>query len=80
MKTIAEQIRQKSRVNPKLMQNVILQLCTDRFLYLKALAELLNRSPDALRTHYLNPMLQQGLIKLRYPEQASHPQQAYKSA
>jgi ATP-dependent DNA helicase RecG len=76
---IAASIRQKKRVKPDQMQNTILQLCTDRFLLLKALAELLNRSPDTLRTHYLNPMLQEGSLELKYPEQPSHPQQAYKT-
>ena len=61
------------------MRNVILQLCQDRFLLLKALAELLNRSPDTLRTHYINPMLQERSLELKYPEQPSHPQQAYKT-
>ena len=76
---IAEPIRQKKRVTPNQMRNVILQLCQDRFLLLKALAELLNRSPDTLRTHYINPMLQERSLELKYPEQPSHPQQAYKT-
>ncbi|WP_019498368.1 ATP-binding protein [Pseudanabaena sp. PCC 6802] len=76
---IAAPIRQKKRVTPDQMRSTILQLCTDRFLLLKALAELLNRSPDTLRTHYLNPMLQERSLELKYPEQPSHPQQAYKA-
>jgi hypothetical protein len=47
------------------------------YLLLKTIAELLGRSPQTIRTHYIEEMLSQGLLQLRYPEQISHPQQAY---
>ncbi|GAB1540477.1 hypothetical protein NUACC21_31460 [Scytonema sp. NUACC21] len=72
-------IRDKKRVSPELMQDTILKLCSKEYLLLKTLAELLNRSPDTLRTHYINPMLESGRLELKYPEQPNHPQQAYKT-
>lgn len=76
---IAAPVRGKKRVSPKLMQNTILKLCSEQFLLLKTLAELLERSPDTIRTHYINPMLEQGLLEMKYPEQPNHPQQTYKA-
>ncbi|MEB3180027.1 MAG: RNA-binding domain-containing protein [Nostocaceae cyanobacterium] len=76
---IAAPVRDKKRVSPELMQATILKLCLEEYLLLKVLAELLQRSPDTIRTHYVNPMLQQGLLKLKYPQEPNHPQQAYKT-
>ena len=77
---IAAPVRDKKRVSPELMQSTILQLCSGQYLLLKTLSELLERSPDTIRTHYINLMLEQGLLELKYPAQPNHPQQAYKTA
>ncbi|NES23838.1 MAG: hypothetical protein F6K41_34210 [Symploca sp. SIO3E6] len=75
--TIAAPVRQKKRVKPELMRDTIQKLCLKRYLLLKTLAEVLDRSPDTIRTHYLNPMLEEDLLELQYPDQPNHPQQAY---
>jgi ATP-dependent DNA helicase RecG len=76
---IAAPIRNQARSDPKQVQDIILQLCTGRYLSLPQLAELLTRKPVTLRTSYLTPMLSQGLLDLRYPERLNHPRQAYTS-
>ncbi|MDZ8239241.1 MAG: putative DNA binding domain-containing protein [Nostoc sp. ChiQUE01a] len=76
---IAAPVRDKKRVSPELMQGIILKLCSEEYLLLKTLAELLKRSPDTIRTHYINQMLKQSLLEPKYPEQPNHPQQAYRS-
>jgi ATP-dependent DNA helicase RecG len=76
---IAAPIRTQGRSNPKQFQDIILQLCAGRYLSLPQLAELLKRKPVTLRTSYISPMLSQGLLELRYPEQLNHPRQAYTS-
>jgi ATP-dependent DNA helicase RecG len=76
---IAAPIRNQARSDPQQVQDIILQLCTGRYLSLPQLAELLTRKPVTLRTSYLTPMLSQGLLELRYPEQLNHPRQAYTS-
>jgi len=75
---IAAPVRDKKRVSPEFMRVTILKLCGEEYLLLKTLAELLQRSPDTLRTHYISPMLDEGLLELKYPEQPNHPQQGYK--
>jgi|SRR5579883_2055832 len=76
---IAAPVRNKKRVSPELMRATILKLCLEEYLLLKTLAELVQRSPDTLRTHYINPMLDEGLLELKYPEQLNHPHQGYKA-
>ncbi|WP_292805397.1 N-6 DNA methylase [Nostoc sp. NMS7] len=79
LKDIAVPVCEKSRVDQELVERVILELCSEHYLALRTLADLLNRKPDSIRNHYLSLMLDRGLIELRYPEQLNHPQQAYKT-
>ncbi|NES05061.1 MAG: ATP-binding protein [Okeania sp. SIO2F4] len=66
-------------VNPELMRTTILNLCSNEYINLKTLAELLARNADTIRTHYINPMLKEGSLQLQYPGELDHPQQAYKT-
>ncbi|MFM6133241.1 MAG: hypothetical protein ACKPCP_03555, partial [Sphaerospermopsis kisseleviana] len=56
-----------------------LELCSEHYLPLRTLAELLQRTSNSIRIHYVKPMLDRGLLNLRYPEQPHHSQQAYKA-
>jgi len=76
---IATPVREKNRVSPELMRNTILTLCSERYLTVKRLAELLNRSSETIRTHFINPMLSEKLLELKYPDEPTHPQQAYRT-
>jgi ATP-dependent DNA helicase RecG len=76
---IAGVVREKGKAGKDIVKKVILQLCADDYLSLRTLSDLLNRAPDSIRNHYLSPMLAEGLLKLRYPQQPNHPQQGYKS-
>ncbi len=76
---IAAPVRQKGRAEKELVKKVILKLCTSDYLSLRTLAELLGREPDSIRNHYVNPMLSEGLLQLKYPQLSNHPQQAYKT-
>ncbi|MBW4632883.1 MAG: putative DNA binding domain-containing protein [Iphinoe sp. HA4291-MV1] len=80
LQDIAAPVRGKRRADQELVEQVILELCSEHYLQLRTLADLLNRKPDTIRNHYVNLMLQRGLLKLRYPEQLNHPQQAYRTA
>ena len=58
---------------------MILELCSQQYLPLRTLAQLLGREPDTIRNHYVNPMIDEGLLTLKHPEQGNHPQQAYRT-
>ncbi|MEN8264614.1 MAG: RNA-binding domain-containing protein [Nitrospirota bacterium] len=77
--TIANPVREKRRVNKELVQSTILTLCSDEYLTLRTLANLLHRTPDSLRNHYINPMIKEKKLNLRYPDNPNHPQQGYKT-
>jgi ATP-dependent DNA helicase RecG len=76
---IAEPIRKKGRANSDLVRQTIQQLCSGRYMDLRTLAELLGREPDSVRNHYVKPMLDAGLLQLKYPAHTNHPKQAYRS-
>jgi hypothetical protein len=43
------------------------------------IASLLNRSPDDIRFRFIKPMIQEGLLERRYPQQPNHERQAYRT-
>jgi len=59
------------------MEGIILSLCEGYYLTLQVLAQLVNRTPDALRQHYLKHLVEQGRLGLAFPTAPTHPQQAY---
>lgn len=77
MEKIASLIAGKRRVSPEKMTGIIVNLCKVKELTNKELAGLLNRSEDTIRTHYLTPMCERGLIIRKYPNIINHPDQKY---
>ncbi|MET0031744.1 MAG: hypothetical protein ABWU14_09710 [Limnospira maxima] len=79
LEEIAAPVRAKSRISKEIVEQVILKLCSEHYLPLRTLADLLKREPDSIRNHYVNPMLKQSLLEARYPNEPTHPQQAYRT-
>jgi ATP-dependent DNA helicase RecG len=79
LQEIAAPVREKGRVNKSLVEKAILELCSEHYLQLRTLADLLDREPDSIRNHYVNPLLLRGLLELKYPAHPTHPYQAYKT-
>ncbi|KXH84144.1 transcriptional regulator [Sporosarcina sp. HYO08] len=69
--------RKKKRLPPDVMEEIVMGLCALRPLMLRELASLLERTPDGLRNNYLAKLVDQGKIRLKYPDQINHPRQAY---
>ena len=76
---IASIVKATGRAQRDLIQETILKLCAVDYLTIKQLADLLNRSPESLRKHYINSMVNKKLLELRYPEKINHPQQGYRT-
>lgn len=74
---IAAPANSQQRLQPKRMEEIILELCQERWLTRNQLADLLNRHPDGLRQRFLNPMVTHGLLRLRYPDKPNRADQAY---
>lgn len=79
LEVLAEEPRQKERMQKERMQQVITTLCRDHYLTLNVLAGLVKRSPDALRQQYLNGMVKSRQIQLAFPSKPTHERQAYKT-
>lgn len=77
---IAAAIRSSGKASAEQVRETILRLCHDRFLSLRELSQLLDRSLETLREGYVSPMAREGLLIPRYPETPSHRGQAYRSA
>jgi ATP-dependent DNA helicase RecG len=74
---ISKLARRKKRLQPSIMEGIIVRLCAKKPLMLKELAHLLERTPDGLRNNYLAKLLNKGELMLKYPDQLNHPKQAY---
>ncbi|PFB63023.1 AAA family ATPase, partial [Bacillus anthracis] len=75
---MTEHVRSKKRVKRDQMESLILQLCSVQALSIKEIANLLNRSIDTIRKDYVYPLVEQKKLEPIYPENFSHPQQAYR--
>lgn len=77
LKKIAEPIRTAGKAPKSDVENAIIHLCETTFLSLAEIAELLNRSGDSLRNHYLNRMADEGILVREFPNLRNHPKQRY---
>ena len=75
--TLAAEPQRKKKMDKKLFEQVILNVCEGHFLTLQVLAQLLNRSADSLRNSYLTPMVRGKALTLAFPGTPTHERQAY---
>jgi hypothetical protein len=71
--------RTKGKLPREQMREVLMDICRDQFVCLRALAELVDRKPDALRNEYLTPMVRKTDMVLAFPKTPTHELQAYRS-
>jgi len=77
---LAAKSAHRRRIDAHEMRNIIKELCTNRYLSLEQLAQLLNRNATALRNQHIRPMVKEGIIVLRFPDAPNRPDQAYTAA
>ncbi len=77
LREIALPAQMSDRLAPAETRRVITDLCRGRYLTATHLGELMNRSPAALRGRFLKPMVDEGELRLRYPDKPNRPDQAY---
>jgi len=79
LREIAEPVRSQWKTPKTIVEATILHLCEEEFLTLEDLADLLNRTKDTLRNHYINPMLDDGRLEAKYKNIRTHPRQGYRT-
>ena len=67
------------KISSEDMKKIIVHLCSDSFVTLKELSEVLNRNSNFLQDTYISDMLRSNILEMKYPENKNHPNQAYKS-
>ncbi len=70
----------RARLRPEETRSIILELCDGRYLTASDLGELLNRSSNNLRSRFLSPMVDEGLLRRKHPDEPNRPDQAYTRA
>ncbi|SFK45086.1 Putative ATP-dependent DNA helicase recG C-terminal [Desulfomicrobium apsheronum] len=78
--TLAAPARERQRISPKDMEKIVLDLCRGRWLSRNEIATLVARNSEGLRQRFLNPMVEHGLLRLRYPDKPNRTDQAYTAA
>lgn len=76
---IAKPARDKKKLIPVLTKQIIHQLCTGHYLTADQIGALMDRGKDKLQQNFLAVMVADGELTLRFPEQPTHPDQAYQT-
>jgi len=76
---VAAEVRSTGKIDPLITRRAILDLCRGRFLTVVDLASILNRSSRGLRDRFVKPLIEEGLLERRFPQQPNHEQQAYRT-
>jgi ATP-dependent DNA helicase RecG len=77
---IARPVRESGKAPRLRVEAVLTEVCQPGYRTLRELQAILGRDGDFLRVHYLNRMVKDGRMRLRFPEAPNHPNQAYTSA
>jgi ATP-dependent DNA helicase RecG len=77
LQVIAVPARVNKRLSPQDMERLILLLCRGIWLTRRELGVLLQRNEDGLRSRFLTPMVEHGLLVLRFPDKPNRGDQAY---
>ena len=76
---IARPAREKKKLVPELTKRLIQRLCQNEPLTAEQLGELLDRRKEKLQENFLAQMVANGELQLRYPDQLTHLEQAYRT-
>jgi ATP-dependent DNA helicase RecG len=76
---ISKPAREKKKLTPELTKLVLRRLCDGRFLTAEQLGSLMDRRKEKLQENFLAAMVGNAELQLRYPDQPTHPEQAYRT-
>lgn len=76
---MAKPARDKKKLIPSLTRTIIRNLCHGHYLTADQIGTLMDRGKEKLQKNFLADMVQDQQLQLRYPEQPTHPEQAYRT-
>ncbi|MEN4953688.1 RNA-binding domain-containing protein [Stenotrophomonas sp. TWI819] len=71
--------RTRKKVGKAEMKDVIVRLCVGHYVTGTCIAALIARDSDALRQHYLKPLVREGRLRFAFPTTPTHAMQAYQA-
>jgi hypothetical protein len=77
---IARPAREKRRLPPAEMRALVAELYRGHYRTAREIAHRVGREKDKLQDRFLAPMVRDGLLRLRFPGEPNHPDQAYTPA
>jgi hypothetical protein len=80
LEQLAQKPRRKLRLDPTVMETIILDICRERYVTRNVLAKLLQRNPETLRKSYIDRLVKSRKIHLAFPGTPTHEKQSYRSA
>jgi len=73
----ATDTREKGKIPQERMEQILVSCCSQRYMTLAALTQLLGRSAKTLRNYYLSRMVKENKLQLAFPAKPNDPRQAY---
>lgn len=67
------------KMKQETLRDLILEICAIDALSLKELGVLLDRAPDFIRTQYVRPLIELGMLIPEFSDRPNHPHQRYRS-
>jgi ATP-dependent DNA helicase RecG len=74
---IANLPRNKGRLDPNLMNSVLLELCEGQYITLNVLAKIVDRNSNSIRQRYIKKLIEENRLKMAFPSTPNHERQAY---
>lgn len=79
LEDMAASPRTRKKIPRATMEGVIVALCAGHYITGTCIAALVDRDPDALRKHYLKPLVQANRLHFAFPTAPTHAMQAYRA-
>ena len=77
LEKVAEEPRDKKRISPEKMQALILEICSEQYVTIRALSDILQREAETLRGQYVTILKNDGKLAMAFPRTPNDPKQAY---
>ncbi len=74
-----EGLRSTRRAQPTIIREALLAICAGHWVSTVQLAAIIGRSELTVRTHYVNRLLDEGKLEMRFANLRNHPGQKYRT-
>lgn len=77
---LAYEPRQKQRLERSIMEAALIRVCQGHFVSVSALANIVGRDAQSIRQQYLKRLVEEGKLRLAFPQYKTHSKQGYIAA